>query len=225
MLDTQVAELTRFLAPHVYACVTADYVVFLDIRRNAFLGVAHGCVGTPALSEEMLKQGMLSTEASTRAPIRFHSPVGALFEGFVPFREPITFGLLANTALAFLSAWLAVRTGNVERCVRHATERAERRRPRPEPALDGFSVPQDLQRLVSAYFHCRAWLVSTAGKCLLDSLALTTFLSRYGIAASLTIGVRTAPFGAHAWVQRDGLVLNDQCEIVCAYDCIFASRP
>jgi hypothetical protein len=82
---------------------------------------------------------------------------------------------------------------------------------------------EDVRYLVSQYFHCRAWLFSAAGECLLDSMTLHAFLAHYGVASSLVIGVRTSPFGAHAWVQFGEHVLNDECENVRAYEPIYAS--
>jgi Transglutaminase-like superfamily len=41
-------------------------------------------------------------------------------------------------------------------------------------------------------------------RCLTRSLVLTALLARRGILASLVIGVRPDPFGAHAWVEHEG---------------------
>nr|WP_303649482.1 lasso peptide biosynthesis B2 protein [Asticcacaulis machinosus] len=45
--------------------------------------------------------------------------------------------------------------------------------------------------------------------CLLDSLALLAFLRRRGHAAKLIFAVNLTPFGAHCWVEHDGIILND----------------
>jgi hypothetical protein len=44
---------------------------------------------------------------------------------------------------------------------------------------------------------------------LLDSLAMVMFLAKRGLHASIVIGVTSAPFSAHCWVQTGDLVLND----------------
>lgn len=46
--------------------------------------------------------------------------------------------------------------------------------------------------------------------CLIDSLALAHYLLRGGGRPDLVIGVRDAPFSAHAWVVLDGEVVNDR---------------
>lgn len=45
--------------------------------------------------------------------------------------------------------------------------------------------------------------------CLLDSLALLAFLRRRGHTATLVFAVNLTPFGAHCWVEHDGIILND----------------
>jgi prolyl oligopeptidase len=46
--------------------------------------------------------------------------------------------------------------------------------------------------------------------CLQRSAAATMLLRRYGFAAQLVIGARIVPFKSHAWVELDGVVLNDK---------------
>jgi hypothetical protein len=46
--------------------------------------------------------------------------------------------------------------------------------------------------------------------CLQRSSATTLLLRRYGFPASLVIGARITPFKSHAWVELEGLILNDK---------------
>jgi len=46
--------------------------------------------------------------------------------------------------------------------------------------------------------------------CLQRSAATTMLLRRHGFAAELVIGARIVPFKSHAWVELDGVVLNDK---------------
>jgi hypothetical protein len=50
---------------------------------------------------------------------------------------------------------------------------------------------------------------STAHDCLVRSLALTAVLRRQRVGADLCIGVIDLPFYTHAWVEGNGLVLNE----------------
>lgn len=57
------------------------------------------------------------------------------------------------------------------------------------------------------------------GNCLSRSLALVWLLRRRGVDAQLRLGARVADgrLEGHAWVERDGVVLNDQPEIARGY--------
>lgn len=46
--------------------------------------------------------------------------------------------------------------------------------------------------------------------CLQRSAATVCLLKRYGVAATLVIGVQPLPFKAHAWVEVEGRVVNDK---------------
>ena len=55
--------------------------------------------------------------------------------------------------------------------------------------------------------------------CLTRSLLLRWLLHRYGTTNDLCIGVRLeqGEFAAHAWVEKDGIPLNDRPEFVARY--------
>jgi hypothetical protein len=46
--------------------------------------------------------------------------------------------------------------------------------------------------------------------CLQRSAATACLLKQYGVAAELVIGAQQMPFKAHAWVEVDGMVVNDK---------------
>lgn len=71
--------------------------------------------------------------------------------------------------------------------------------------MDGGRVRMTV-RMVNAAAHC-----GLGSTCLEKSLALWSLLSREGIASAVRIGARKAAgkFQAHAWVERDGVALNE----------------
>jgi hypothetical protein len=77
-----------------------------------------------------------------------------------------------------------------------------------DPAMDGERVRMAV-RMVNA--AARYGFGST---CLEKSLALWWLLNREGVASSVRIGARktAGKFEAHAWVERDGVALNDPGE-------------
>ncbi|MGH9033151.1 MAG: lasso peptide biosynthesis B2 protein, partial [Acidimicrobiia bacterium] len=80
---------------------------------------------------------------------------------------------------------------------------------RPHPAAVGghaLSV-QDSARLARAVTRTLGALPGDA-RCLVTSVVVVAVLARRGGAGSLVIGVRPgSEFGAHAWVERDGVAL------------------
>ncbi len=57
------------------------------------------------------------------------------------------------------------------------------------------------------------------GRCLSRSLAMRVLLRRKGIEADLKIGVslRSGAMEAHAWLEKDGRVLNDHPAVIAQY--------
>ena len=81
----------------------------------------------------------------------------------------------------------------------------------------GEEAPSALQaniELARVFQRLRRWFFSEKNRCLFSSLSLIYFLQSYGHFPHFVIGVQTAPFAAHAWVQKDRIVLNGDAEIV-----------
>lgn len=66
-------------------------------------------------------------------------------------------------------------------------------------------------------FRAARMLVPLSPNCLVDSLALSAFLSRRGVRSDLVFGVKLDPFAAHCWLQDDRAVLNDGADSVAAF--------
>lgn len=61
----------------------------------------------------------------------------------------------------------------------------------------------------------RARLLRTAAdRCLPRSIACALILAGYGVRATVVIGVRRSPFGAHSWAQSGPLIVNDSWDEV-----------
>lgn len=81
--------------------------------------------------------------------------------------------------------------------------------------LPAPSVPQATVRMVDLAAHYSPFRPN----CLVRSLTLWWLLLRQGIESDLRIGVRKQgeEFTAHAWVEGQGMVLNDQADIAGHY--------
>lgn len=101
---------------------------------------------------------------------------------------------------------------------RHGAARLLRPSDSPFPtavdAADAMSVAERLDCVFAA--------MPFAPTCLRRSLALRRTLQRQGIEAPLTIGVRRGHAGieAHAWVEVDGVPVNDDPDAVSSYSII-----
>lgn len=67
----------------------------------------------------------------------------------------------------------------------------------------------EVARLVRIFDWLRPLAFRKTDECFMYCLALTEFLSRYGVFPSWVFGVRADPFRAHCWLQHSDLVLTD----------------
>jgi transglutaminase-like putative cysteine protease len=105
-----------------------------------------------------------------------------------------------------LSAEIIVAYGRARRLLRRrslpAATAAMRRssHTRDRSSEDAYRVGLRLGRVVTRVLA----VLPRDPRCLTRSLVLTAMLARRGIPATLVIGVRPEPFGAHAWVEHGG---------------------
>lgn len=79
--------------------------------------------------------------------------------------------------------------------------------PAGPPQVDGVAAIKLGARLARVTTRCLSSL-PTDSRCLGQSLVLMALLARRGIASALVIGVKPgSDFGAHAWVEREGMPL------------------
>lgn len=92
--------------------------------------------------------------------------------------------------------------------VYQAILRSRPKQPRP--------ASQRLQRILAAvqraasFYYKRRW-------CLQRSAAAAYLLRRNGFAAQLVLGAQLMPFAAHAWIELDGQVINDDQEFTSTF--------
>lgn len=77
--------------------------------------------------------------------------------------------------------------------------------------IPAASAMAEAQRVARAVMLTNRQHSFYEARCLAESLTLWWLLRRRGVAADFRIGVRTitGPLQAHAWVEHDGVVLND----------------
>jgi hypothetical protein len=233
-----------YLPWQIYACRTDGGIVFLDARRDRYIGLggasstrlgdlvvnltnrtgARRDVRDPAvaveqlerLADTLIQRGLLcrgTGEGLRRSDPSLPPPqIDALpleINASPPKRE----GPQADTENC-RSPRLVDGVNFVIACVRASwalrwlslgsiASRVTAARPEQEP----FDFAGAL-RLVQVFQMLRCWFFSEKNRCLFNALSLVYFLQRYGHFPYFVIGVKTTPFAAHSWVQRDRIVLD-----------------
>ncbi len=72
------------------------------------------------------------------------------------------------------------------------------------------AFPREVTEQVSRAINLAAVWFCKELLCLERSAATTCLLRQHGVAAQLVIGAQRLPFRAHAWVEIEGLVVNDK---------------
>lgn len=229
MAQTTPTSSPQALASHVHCCVVEQQLILLDARRGHYLGLGarewtglHALVaGLPApvflsappdrvvldqLIGRMNDRGLLANPGAPKwSPPPLEEPVSSLDALDLMPAPEVSAGEVLRFVRAVAGAALALRTRSLESITSAVAMRQGGLAQRgDEPS------PRSVLQAVALYEWLRPLMLSARDRCLLDSLALVGFLASAGIASQWVIGVKTGPFGAHAWVQRAGVVLNDQ---------------
>jgi hypothetical protein len=235
------ADLPRYwIPPHVRVCPLLASTILLDLKRNRYFGIGTretralstlalnwneasgaGAEVEPlpadaaiAMADALIDAGLLSREApAARASFCGIPPDlnGALTSaGHELSRE--TSLRLAHVA-AFLGAlawtWRALHSRSLYSIACEVSDR--------KVAGGGmFDAPRAIE-LVGLFRRLRPHTFAARDRCLFHSLALVKFMSRHAVFPTWVIGVRAKPWGAHAWVQQDKLLLDANPEHVCEY--------
>jgi hypothetical protein len=167
-----------------------------------------------AMAEALMDAGLLSREA----PADHASPCGAPADlsgaltsaGHELSRE--TSPRLAHI-VAFIGALAWTRRALRSRSLYSIACEVRDRKVSAGGAFD----PQQAIELVGLFRRLRPHTFAARDRCLFHSLALLRFMARHAVFPTWVIGVRAKPWGAHAWVQQDKLLLDANPEHVCEY--------
>lgn len=237
-----------WLAPLVYGCRTREGTVLLDVANNKYVGLdhsnsvalAHSVVDWPldpmstgetssssssidaqAVADALLNSALLTTTRPevrriTSVPISLYRDLAAVGEE-IDLRTRVTVNHVVQFATAFLSASFALRWHKFESVV----ETVSRRNSRNQPGATPFDIERAAS-LVNVFRQIRPYVFAAKGRCLLHALTLVNFLAYYGVYVNWVIAVKTNPWGAHSWAQRDNLLFDCSPEKVCDFAPILA---
>lgn len=196
-------------APHVrIALVDGDLVLF-DIDQDDYLAVARDMAietvnalsGTSYRTDDPVLTELLDQELVIPQPALWEPDVGRQFTELPQPRSSLP---RLSAFISFVRAALGTRFA----LRRHDAWWAQ------VPAIRGRAsnpTPDELASIVAQFESWRI-LVPGTGRCLVQSMMLMRFLALLGIKAEWVFGVRTHPFEAHCWVEREMLILNDAAD-------------
>ena len=198
--------MTLVLRDGVHAVRAGRQIILLDETTDRYLGLttAQACAleagaalpPDPALGSLMARGLLVASDRRHEidlSPAKTR-PARSLLED----DERPSWGIAATpgAALAYRRAQRAMSSGGLAAVL----ARLRRRKTRADRCA--------VHRVARRFLEARAWIPVTP-VCLLDSLALLWFLDAHRLSADLVIGVKSAPFEAHCWVEFGDVALNE----------------
>lgn len=203
-------------------CIVEDRAIFIDVARNryfalapelnrAFVSLASGANSAHYTTLAEPKKAHLSGLIRSTIPLSMESlePHADLEEVFCP----ATIGQILWVALILAITKIIVKFASFGWIVARF-EGSQKRT---------FMVrtPQSWCAQIRSAFRQAELILQREDNCLPRSLAFLWLCQRRGYRPKLVVGVRIQPFAAHAWIQDDGVVLNDSVDNVRLYKPIF----
>lgn len=212
------------LRDNLYWCVSGGRAIFLDIEADRYFCLSPAADATfrafaagdrPGKPDslQLLLERQLLIEAPEPADVRpctFVSAVGDFFPH--PASRP-TLPAMCRVFTAELKIKRLLRTKPLLDVIKHVALGS--------PAHQGSTESHDLDNVVRA-IAAASLLFGATDRCLVRALAAQRICRSLGLTTRLVFGVRTNPFGAHAWVQSGELVIVGDFEQVRLYTPIAA---
>lgn len=202
-------------------CRVGNTYVFLDVRNDKYLQLSGRLEkdfddylrNNQFCAAPLVRKGILveSSGCIPKDPFPvIDPPTRSAFEGRIDGRSnrPSSLvevaGLLLMTRFHLLSRSFRTNLASLQAY----------RRKRSDPGLKKDA--SEVLEAVASFHHARLQL-PVEPTCLLDTIAITKFLSRRGVSAQMVIGVKLNPFSAHCWAQSNQIVLNETLGDAVAY--------
>jgi hypothetical protein len=220
-----------WLNPHIHFCDCDDALIFLDLTHDRYfqfsgaqrewfdmICAASGPDELPGhaarFAERLLARHILTLDRNAGkrpAATSLQAPRASLPTPLTlpaPSR-PVKTALALSVAA--LSSWTLEQSRNFEGVVDGVT-----RWKRQAGTNQSSPIESVLERV--ADFHAMTpYFFSTRDACRFRSLVLMNYLTRSGITPDWVFGVRLCPFGAHCWVEYEGVILNDVSDTVAEF--------
>lgn len=199
-------------------CFAGDRAIVLDLKRDRYFGLTSaqarallsGDGADPSL-EPLVRQNILQEVVAADSAPRPCAATPArrrLSQNSQPSQRGADW---LGVALAVCSAQLELKGLGLQRALARLASR------KADLLNSAGAQDPDAMMTLARRFNAARPLAPLASVCLLDSLALSTYLAKRGFIADLIFGVDAPPFSAHAWVQCGDVVLNDDVDRVAIY--------
>lgn len=219
------------LNPDIHFCLCDDALIFLDVARDRYFRFSGKqrdwfesirtarasqdlCGPAAGFAERLVAKQILTRDSQAGKPLStpcFTPPVACLSRlacSDTPTRVIPTAG---HMMVAVVSAWWLEHACSFERVVTSVRQWRANAVRLPAPSLEHVLV------LASRFHAMTPYFFSTHDACRFRSLALIRFLTGFGIQADWVFGVRLCPFGAHCWVEYNGVILNEDFDTVIEF--------
>ncbi|MHA6766124.1 lasso peptide biosynthesis B2 protein [Sphingobium ummariense] len=214
----------------LYHCIAGQDVIFLDLPKNRYFALPSTCTqafrqlldrngeaftGAEGALSSLIKAGYL-LEAMT-SDCTFNNSGLELASSDTSMRNHGSFRFWQFLVALYweLHTSLQLRVFPLSSVLKRSGMS------RGVKGIDEEAAQLEIDRWASA-FDQTALILGRTDRCLVRSLAMFTVLRTHGVTAVLVIGARSDPFSAHAWVQHDGIVLNDSLDQINNYSPILA---
>jgi hypothetical protein len=229
-----------WIPAHVRVCPLLASTILLDLRRNRYFGIgmnetralstlalnwndANGNAATVehlapdaalAMADALVGAGLLSRDPPADRETFGGAPLdlsGVLISAGHELSRPTSLRPMhiANFLAALAWTWRALRSRTLYSIASEVRDR--------KASASGAFDQQRAVELVGIFRRLRPHTFAARDRCLFHSLALVRFMARHDVFPTWVIGVRANPWGAHAWVQQDKLLLDANPEQVCEY--------
>jgi hypothetical protein len=230
MAPPPAARCTAYHLPHhVYACRTSEGVIFLHAKRDRYFGLGgpnidsliHCIRNWPDTTHSRRSKPLNPPSADLQRLVSILMQRGLLSPGNSLQRRRNDPGLPPLTMDPIHLSTESVRTPRLWDCLNFVLACLKARRTLRRSPLQSIAArlttarsnnpPSDVRaalQLTQMFRRLRSLFLSEKNRCLFNALSLIYFLQHYGHFPYLVIGVKTAPFAAHSWVQQDQIILD-----------------
>ena len=220
-----------WLNPNIHFCLCDDALIFLDVARDRYFRFsgkqrdwfesirtarASQELGGPAagFAERLVAKQILSPDRQSGKPLTapcFAPPSACLSQLTGAATPSRILPTARDMAIAAVSSWWLEHMCDFKDVVARVGRWKLRAARNPTPSLEQVLV------LASRFHAMTPYFFSTHDACRFRSLALIRFLTGFGIQADWVFGVRLCPFGAHCWVEYNGVILNEDLDTVIEF--------